>query len=200
MKKIIPFILAAATLLSAPPARAWIYKDGDVLLVFRKSGQDIEYDIGSVTNFLGKANGYTTTVSNWDPTQLTGAVTTFIGAKAVLLATGPTNYLTSPEPNTAAYNIDAQEADGLHGVINAIGTAPLYPLAIPSNSPMPTSLTSAAISRRRPMTRLSRGGNSTASRNWAATRRSRWNRFCRRRWISGKSNRRRFIPIRRRIN
>jgi hypothetical protein len=136
MKKIILTILAAATLLSAPPAWAWIYNDGDVLLVFRTSGLDIEYDLGSVTNFLGKANGYTTTVSNWDPTQLTGAVLNgFIGAKVVLLATGQTNYLSSPEPNTTAYNIDSQEADTLHGVVSAIGTTPLYPLAIPSNSP-----------------------------------------------------------------
>jgi len=135
MKKIIITILAAATLLSAPPARAWIYNDGDVLLVFRKSGQDIEYDLGSVTNFLGKANGYTSTVTGWDPTQVTGAVGSFIGAKVVLLATGPTNYLTSPEPNTTAYNIGTQEADTLHGVVSAIGTGPLYPLAIPSNSP-----------------------------------------------------------------
>ena len=135
MKKIILFILAVAALLSAPPAWAWIYNDGDVLLVFRKSGQDIEYDLGSVTNFLGKANGYTNNVTGWDPTQLTGAVGSFIGAKVVLLATGPTNYLSSPEPNTTAYNIDAQEADTLHGVISAIGTTPLYPLAIPSNSP-----------------------------------------------------------------
>jgi hypothetical protein len=135
MKKIIFTILAAATLLSAPPAWAWIYNDGDALLVFRKSGQDFEYDLGSVTNFLGKTNGYTATVSNWDPTQLTGAVGSFIGAKVVLLATGQTNYLSSPDPNTTAYNIDAQEADGLHGVINGIGTAPLNPLAIPSNSP-----------------------------------------------------------------
>ena len=135
MKKIYLTILAAATLLSAPPARAWIYNDGDVLLVFRKSGQDIEYDLGSVANFLGKTNGYTNTVTGWDPTQVTGAVGSFIGAKVVLLATGPTNYLSSPEPNTTAYNIDAQEADTLHGVISAIGTGPLYPLAIPSNSP-----------------------------------------------------------------
>jgi hypothetical protein len=135
MKKIILTILAAATLLSAPPARAWIYNDGDALLVFRKNGQDVEYDLGSVTNFLGKTNGYTTTVSNWDPTQLTGAVGSFIGAKVVLLATGPTNYLSSPDPNTTAYNIDSQEADTLHGVVSAIGTTPLYPLAIPSNSP-----------------------------------------------------------------
>ena len=110
MKRIILTILAAATLLSAPPARAWIYNDGDVLLIFRKSSLDIEYDLGSVTNFLGKTNGYTVAVTNWDPSQVTNNVTgaNFIGAKVVLLATGSTNYLSSPEPNTTAYNVDGQ--------------------------------------------------------------------------------------------
>ena len=135
MKKIILTLFAAATLLSAPPARAWIYNDGDVLLVFRKSAQDIEYDIGSVTNFLGHTNGYTTAVSNWDPTQVTGNVGSFTGAKVVLLATGQTNYLSSPEPNTTAYNVGPQVADTLHSIISAIGTGPLIPLAIPSNGP-----------------------------------------------------------------
>ena len=135
MKKIILIILSVATLLSVPSARAWVYNDGDVLLVFRKSGQDIEYDLGSVTNFLGKTNGYTTTVTGWDPTLVTSTVGSFSGAKVVLLATGQTNWLSSAEPNTTAYNVDAQEADILHGIISAIGTGPLSPIQIPSNSP-----------------------------------------------------------------
>ena len=124
-------------LLPAPPARAWVYNDGDVLLVFRKSGLDIEYDLGSVTNFLGRTNGYTVAVTNWDPSQVTNNVagSSFINADVALLATGPTNYLTSPEPNTTAYSVDSQGADGLHGIISGVGTGPLIPLAIPSNSP-----------------------------------------------------------------
>jgi len=135
MKKIILATLAAVTLLSALPARAWIYNDGDLLLVFRQDSYDFEYDLGSVTNFLGKTNGYTTAVNNWDPTLVTGTVGSFTGAKVVFLATGQTNYLSSPEPNTTAYNIDSSEADTLHGILSAVGTSPLYPLAIPSNSP-----------------------------------------------------------------
>ena len=63
MKKIILLTLAAVTWLAAPLAQAWTYSDGDVLLVFRNGSQDVEFDLGSVTNFLGQTNGYTTTVT-----------------------------------------------------------------------------------------------------------------------------------------
>jgi hypothetical protein len=134
MKSIILITLAALSLLTTPPARAWTYSDGDVLLVFRKGSQNIEFDLGSVTNYLGKTNGYTATVSSWD----LGLVTSKFGTldsnvKVVLLATGgATNWLSSAEPNTTAYNIGSSEADTLHGVISAVGSRPLYPIAIPT--------------------------------------------------------------------
>ena len=133
MKQFIFTILAAASLLSAPPARAWTYNDGDVLLVFRKSAQDVEFNLGSVTNFLGKTNGYTVTVTNWSLSLVTGTVGSLTGAKVVLLATGSTNWLSSPEPNTTAYNVGASEADTLHSIISAVGTGPLSPIAIPTS-------------------------------------------------------------------
>jgi len=138
MKRIILTILAAAVLLSAPPARAWIYNDGDLLLIFHSGSKDVEYDLGSVASFLGKTNGYTTTVTGWDTTQVTGTFGSFTGLKVALVATGQssqTNWLTSGEPNTTAYNVDSSAADTLSGTISAVGAGPLIPLAIPSNSP-----------------------------------------------------------------
>ena len=133
MKRFILTLLAAITLLAAPQVRAWTYADGDLLLIFRKSSQDIEFDLGSVTNFLGKTNGYTTTVTGWDPTLVTSTFGSFTGVKVVLIATGgSTNWLSSAEPNTTAYNISSQEASALHGVINGVGTKTLYPIAIPT--------------------------------------------------------------------
>jgi hypothetical protein len=134
MKSIILITLAALTLLATPLARAWTYNDGDVLLIFRKGTQNIEFDMGSVANFLGHTNGYTTTVTGWDSNLVT---TTFggslTGAKVVLIAsTGASNWLSSAEPNTTAYNVSGQAADDLHGVISAVGTRPLYPIAIPA--------------------------------------------------------------------
>ena len=134
MKSIILITLAALSLLTTPPARAWTYSDGDVLLVFRKGSQNIEFDLGSVTNYLGKTNGYTATVSSWDLVLVTSKFGTLdSNVKVVLLATGgATNWLSSAEPNTTAYNIGSSEADTLHGVISAVGSRPLYPIAIPT--------------------------------------------------------------------
>jgi hypothetical protein len=133
MKSIILTTLAALTLLTTPQARAWTYNDGDVLLVFRQGSQNVEFDLGSVTNFLGKTNGYTTTVTGWDLSLVTSTFGSLTGVKVVLLAAGDsTNWLSSAEPNTTAYNISASDADTLHGVISAVGTRPLYPIAIPT--------------------------------------------------------------------
>ena len=75
MKKIILPAIALLALLAATPARAWSYNDGDVLLIFRESGHNnIEYDLGNVSQFLGQTNGYTTTITKWDPGLVTTAI------------------------------------------------------------------------------------------------------------------------------
>ena len=140
MKKIVRLTLAAATLLATLQARAWTYNDGDLLLIFRKSGHNnIEFDLGSVTNYLGKTNGYTTTVTGWDLSLVTGEFgTDLTGVKIILLATtsstdaSPTAWLSSAEPNTTAYNVGVSEwTANLHGTINAIGSRPIYPFNVP---------------------------------------------------------------------
>lgn len=134
MKIFILTITAALTLLATPLARAWTYNDGDLLLVFRNGSQDVEFDLGSVTNYLGQTNGYTTTVTNWDLSLVTSTFGSVSGLKVVLLATGgATNWLSSAEPNTTAYNVSSQGADALNGVIGSVGTKPLYPIAIPTS-------------------------------------------------------------------
>jgi hypothetical protein len=142
MKKIIPLTLAALSLLATLPARAWTYNDGDLLLIFRKSGHsNIEFDLGSVTNYLGKTNGYATTVTGWDLSRVTGEFgVNLTGVKFILLATtsptnaNPTAWLSSAEPNTTAYNVGVSEwTANLHGTINAIGSRPIYPFNVPPN-------------------------------------------------------------------
>ena len=136
MKSLILITLAALTLLTAPVARAWTYSDGDVLLVFRNGSQDVEFDLGSVTNFLGRTNGYTSAVTGWDSSLVTSTFGSLTGAKVVLLATaGGTNWLSGAEPNTTAYNVSSQGANSLHGVINSVGNKPLYPINIPAAEP-----------------------------------------------------------------
>ncbi len=133
MKRFTLPVLAALALLAAPAARAWNYNPGDLLLVFRNGSQDVEFDLGSVTNYLGHTNGYTITVPGWDPGLVTSTFGSFNGLKVVLLATsGGTNWLSSAEPNFTAYNISSQAAQTLGNAIGAVGSKPLFPLAIPT--------------------------------------------------------------------
>ena len=62
------FCLAALCLVASftPNASAFTYKEGDLLLTFRKTTfNDVEFNLGSVSNYLGLANGTTLTVTNF---------------------------------------------------------------------------------------------------------------------------------------
>jgi len=146
MKKLIPKILLAALALLASPlaqAQTWTYNDGDLLLIFRKTGHNnIEFDLGSVTNYLGKTNGYTTTVTGWDLGLVTGEFGSNLkNVNFILLATSgltnasPTVWLTSSEPNTTAYNVSGQELSTLSGLISAVGNKPINPFQVPDSEP-----------------------------------------------------------------
>ena len=140
MKRLILSSLAALALLGTPQARAWNYNQGDLFLIFRDAGgsQDVEFDIGSVTNLLGHTNGYTTTITGWDPTLVTGTFGSFSGLNVALIASiAPTNYLSGAEPDTTAYNVGSGGAGLLTSDIVGVGTKPLYP------SPIPTASTNA---------------------------------------------------------
>jgi hypothetical protein len=134
MKRLILTSLAALSLLGTPTARAsWNYNPGDLLLVFRNGSQDVEFDIGSVTNVLGKTNGYTATITGWDPALVTTTFGGFSGLTVALVATsGGTNWLSGAEPNYSAYNVSAQGASTLSSLINGVGTKPLFPTPIPT--------------------------------------------------------------------
>jgi hypothetical protein len=150
MKKLLSFSLAALALLPALPAAAWTYKDGDLLLIFRESAlpgtypspnNDVEFDLGSVTNFLGKTNGYTTTVTGWDPTAVQAVYGADLTGVSVILvaATSPTNasptayfsaalpqtyWLNGGEPFRTAYNVSPSVWQGFWSKINSVGTRP----------------------------------------------------------------------------
>ena len=143
MKHIKPLTLAALALLATPLARAWNYTDGDLLLVFRESGaSDVEFDLGSVNTYLGHTNGYTTTVTGWNPTLVTSAFASstninafgsLTGVSVALLATTPvtnavpTAWLSGAEPNTTAYTVGAQAwSSRFHNIISAVGTRPVF--------------------------------------------------------------------------
>jgi len=148
MKKIILSAFALLALLATPQARAWSYSDGDLLLVFRASGHNnIEYDLGSVSNLLGHANGYTTNITGWDSSLITTEFGAGLsGVKVILAATTssanatPTAWISSVDPNSYAYNVGAAAwTANLHGTINSIGVRPENPFDVPAAVANPTN-------------------------------------------------------------
>ena len=148
MKKIILSSLALLALLATPLARAWSYHDGDLLLVFRANQHnDIEYDLGSVSNLLGHANGYATTITGWDASLVTTEFGSDLTGVAVILAAttsstdaNPTAWISSADPNRNAYNVGtAAWTANLHGTINSIGIRPENPFDVPAAVATPTN-------------------------------------------------------------
>lgn len=146
MKKIIITAIALLPLLAAPLARAWSYSDGDLLLIFREANHNnVEFDLGSVSNLLGKANGYTTTITGWNPSLVTGQFgSDLTGVEVVLAAVtsvtnaSPAAWVSSPDPNVYAYNVGAWTPD-LHGTISSLGNRPLSPFKVPAAAGTPTN-------------------------------------------------------------
>ncbi len=149
MKKIILSTLGLLALLATPSALAWSYSDGDLLLIFREgSHKNIEYDLGSVSNLLGHANGYTTTITGWDPSLITTEFgSDLTGVKVILAATtssgsaSKTAWISSADPNVNAYNVGGTAwTANLHGTINSLGTRPTgVPFRVPAAVATPTN-------------------------------------------------------------
>ena len=214
MKKIILTTLALLAWLATPPARAWTYNDGDLLLVFHEgSHNNIEYDLGSVTNLLGQTNGYTTTITGWDPSLVTtefGANLT--GVKVILAATtsptntNPTAWITSSDPNPNAYNVSgAAWTANLHGTINSLGNRPLIPFKVPPAVATPTNAYSISPSDPQyggaSYDSIVSGGNFNSIATWAGkapfSTRCPSNKTSLALLIFGQFNPREFIPVRR---
>jgi hypothetical protein len=148
MKKIILPTMALLALLTTTPARAWSYSDGDVLLIFRESGyNDVEFDIGNVSQFVGQTNGYTATVTNWDSGLVTSQFGSDLTGVSVILAAAnsptnatPTAWISSADPNVYAYNVgSAAWTSDLHGTISSLGNRPISPFDVPATAVTPTN-------------------------------------------------------------
>jgi hypothetical protein len=156
MKKLLQVSLTALALLPALRSGAWTYHDGDVLLIFRESAlpgtypspnNDVEFDLGSVNNFLGKPDGYTTTVTGWDLSAVQAVYgSDLTGVSIILIATttptggpNPTNttptayfsaalpqtfWLNGVEPYRTADNVSPSVWQGSWSRINAVGSRP----------------------------------------------------------------------------
>ena len=143
MKNILPTALAGLVLLATPSARAWPYQDGDALLIFRESGfNDVEFDLGNVSQFLNQPNGFTTPVTGWDISLVTGTFgSDLTGVSVILAATtsrtdaNRTSWLTSGDPTAVVLDFTPSSWQAnLWSTINSIGTRPLIYLVPASGS------------------------------------------------------------------
>jgi len=134
MKNIFQLTLVGLTLLGASALRGGTtYQDGDVLLIFRQTGQnDVEYDIGNISQFTNHPNGYAAAVTGWDPTVATGVfgsdltgVSVIIASTTSLTNANRTSWLSSGNPTATISDVTPTIWQGnLWSVINAIGNRP----------------------------------------------------------------------------
>src|ERR1051326_6681557 len=128
------FLLAGWTNLLS----AFTYSDSDLLLVFRKSGyNDVLFNLGSVSNYLGQPIGTPATITNYDFSRVQANFgPDLTGVKYVLAAvtssddpvsrTWLSDSAPSGLPNDETHSLWTQQ----HGKINAVGSrATSYPEA-----------------------------------------------------------------------
>jgi hypothetical protein len=134
MKKLIQIAVAASLLLNTPLAQAWTYSDGHALLIFRESGfNDVEFDLGDISQFLGQRDGYTATLNAWNLSLVTGVFGDDLSGVSVILAATTSDTAASPAAWLSSGDPSAVPSDpsfptwraNLYSVIDAIGTRPL---------------------------------------------------------------------------
>jgi hypothetical protein len=135
MKRILQLTLVGMSLFTAPLARAAsTYQDGDLLLIFRESGfNDVEFDIGSVNQFLNQATGYSTAVTGWSLSTVTSVFGNNLAGVSVILAAtqSRTNvnryaWITSSSPTLPVNNVTPSVwQNNYWSTIDSIGTRPI---------------------------------------------------------------------------
>jgi hypothetical protein len=134
MKTFYKTLVVATALLAAPFAHAWTYTNGHALLIFRQSGlNNVEFDLGDISQFVGKPNGYTAPVSGWNSNLVTGIFGSDLSGVSVILAAttsdtnaSPAAWLSSGEPDALPHDYSFPTwRNNLYSVINAVGTRPL---------------------------------------------------------------------------
>ncbi len=164
MKTFLKISVVALALLSAPLARAWTYTNGHALLVFRLSGfNNVEFDLGDISQFVGKPDGYTASVTGWNSNLVTSVFGSDLSGVSVVLAAttsdtnaSPAAWISSGDPDALPHNYSFPTwRNNLYSIINAVGVRPLTYL-VPSRTRRLTRLIPAARFGSRPMTTLCR--------------------------------------------
>ena len=123
-------ILTAALVGAAisPSAQAFTYADGDVLLAFRELGyNDVVFNLGSVSQFLGLPSGAVKTVTNWNATlTLANFGDTLDGASFAVLAvsapqaTASRSWLSDSDTATPTH-VTYSKWSTQHGAVAGVG-------------------------------------------------------------------------------
>jgi hypothetical protein len=129
MKKLLTNLLFVSAALWTQIAGAFTYSDGDLLLVFRQDGfNDVEFNLGSVTNYLGKPQGTVITVTNWDANATRANFNNSLsGVKFILMSATNSNagvkkaYLTDGDPASTPTDMTVSSWRTLQSKIAYIG-------------------------------------------------------------------------------
>jgi hypothetical protein len=105
MKKLNHFLFAALAAGTVQMADAMNYQAQHLLLVFRDGNRDVEFDLGSVSQFIGLAAGTRVSVS-YDQNMVTTNFGTMSGVDFLLV--GATASWLGPDPNAKVWLTDSQ--------------------------------------------------------------------------------------------
>lgn len=122
----------AALLLAAGAIQnlnAFTYVDGDLLLVFRRDQfSDAEFNLGTVSNYLGLANGTVRTITNFDvSTVLANFNNNLNGVTIALVAATTTQdaqrraWVTDSDSSTARQGISGSKFSTIWSKVNGVG-------------------------------------------------------------------------------
>ncbi len=124
-------ILSAALVGAAivPSAQAFTYADGDVLLAFRETGyNDVVFNLGSVSQFLGLTSGTVKAVTNWNVALTTANFgDTLDGASFAVLAvsapqaTASRSWLSDSDPVGIPTHVTYSKWSTQHGAAAGVG-------------------------------------------------------------------------------
>jgi hypothetical protein len=137
-------LLAAISILGfAPFAQAFTYNPGDVLLVFRSPGlNDVEFNLGNVSQFLNQTNGYKVAVTGWSPSVVNanyplngGNVQFAVLASTSVSDPNPNSWVSDAQPSISVSDVTASRwSGGLAGQITAVGNGAAADPTAPGNT------------------------------------------------------------------
>ena len=125
------------------------FQDGDLLLVFRKDGaaNDVLFNLGTVSNYLGLATGTGLNVTNWDLSMVKSTYGNDLsGVKYVLLAASDLNaplrvWVSAVGGATVVTDETYSKWSGQRSLINSIGASLNIYSSNPSNAVLVLSTT-----------------------------------------------------------